>query len=212
MPLKQTVKQEVITKLEEYEGRYDHLYIDTKGKVTVGVGHLVASEINIAFVTMHKLVNNLPSGLATLEEKKAEYRTISKQKKNYRAAWYKQYTTLVMSDVDINSQRDKHVDSFYAELTSIYKKTNGYPDDFDNFPEKIQIALFDMIFNLGKTKLKNTFPTLNTAIKTSNWGKAALESNRPDVNASRNNYVRDLFNAAESAKPKKPEAVKSLKP
>ena len=212
MPLKQAVKQEVITKLEEYEGRYDHLYLDTKGKVTVGVGHLVASEINIAFVTMYKLVNKLPSGFATLEEKKVEYRTISKQKKSYKAAWYKQYTTLVMRDVDINSQRDKHIDSFYAELTSIYKKTNGYPDDFDNFPEKVQIALFDMIFNLGKTKLSNTFPTFNAAIKTSNWGKAALESNRPDVNASRNNYVKDLFNAAESAKPNKPEAVKSLKP
>ena len=108
-----------------------------------------------------------------------------------------------MKEEDINSQRDKHIDSFYSELTSIYKKTNGYPEDFDNLPDKVQIALFDMIFNLGKTKLKNTFPSFNAAIKASDWKKAALESNRPDVSTNRNTYVKDLFNAAELSSPKK---------
>ena len=209
MALKQTVKEEVIGKLEEYEGRYEHLYLDTKNKVTVGVGHLLASEISMVFVTMYKVANNFPAGLATLEDKKTEYRNIAKQKKNYKAAWYKKFTTLAMKEGDIDSQRDKHMDPFYLELTSIYKKTNGYPEDFDNFPEKVQIALFDMIFNLGKTKLNNTFPSFNAAIKTSDWKKAAVQSNRPDVSVSRNTYVKDLFNAAELAKPKKTETAKS---
>ena len=84
MSLKETVKQEVVSKLEEYEGRYEHLYLDTKNKVTVGVGHLLNSEIDMAFVTMYKLVNNLPAGLATLEERKAEYANIAKQKRIIR--------------------------------------------------------------------------------------------------------------------------------
>ena len=199
MPLNATVKSTVITKLEEYEGRYNHLYLDTKGKVTVGVGHLLANKTAIHSVTMYKIVNNLPSIAATIPEKDTEYNNIAKQKKNYKASWYKQHTTLVMKDTDINAQRDKHIDSFYKELTGIYKKSNGYADDFDNFPEKVQIALFDMIFNLGAGKLRNTFPSFNTAIKSNDWAKAGSESNRPDVNASRNQFVSDLFNAAAAA-------------
>lgn len=108
-----------------------------------------------------------------------------------------------MKDGDIDSQRDEHIDDFYKELTGIYKKANGYADNFDGMPDRIQIALFDMIFNLGATKLKNIFSSFNNGIKTSDWAKAALESNRPDVNTARNAHVRDLFNNEELAKPKK---------
>jgi len=202
MPLKTTVQTEVEKKIEEYEGRYNHMYLDTKSKVTIGVGHLITNRTAVTTLTLYTLKNNLPNVAATLKEKQDEYDTIAKQKKNYKASWYKQHCKLVMKDLDINTQRKKHITTFYTELCGLYKKTKGYTTDFDSMPESVQKALFDMIFNLGLTKLSTTFTKFNSAIKQEKWDEAAKQCNRPDVNAARNTYVKGLFTTAHSAKPK----------
>ncbi|EPF7652954.1 hypothetical protein ACXLRA_003135 [Vibrio vulnificus] len=211
MPLAESVKQEVSKKIEQYEGRSNHLYLDTKGKVTVGVGHLISSRNAIATVRLYKTKNNLPSQIATMIEKQEEYDNITKLPygMRYGASSFKSHTTLVMKEIDINSQRDNHISSFYSELSSIYKKSNGYTDDFDNFHKNIQLALFDMIFNLGATKLVNVFKKFNSALKDGDWQKAAAESNRPDVNSARNQYVKQLLNSVPVPKNKPLEALKS---
>ena len=78
MPLSISIKTELSKNLYKYEGKFNHLYLDTKGKVTVGVGHLVANRVAISIVTLYKTKNKLPTQLATLSEKQAEYDTISK--------------------------------------------------------------------------------------------------------------------------------------
>lgn len=205
MPLNSSVKKRVAEKLEQYEGRLDHLYLDSKGKVTVGIGHMVPSSAAMISVTMYKKEDKATK-VATFDQKKKEYETISKKKKGYRASWYKTHTTLFMKSADIEAQRDVHLDSFYSELTNIYKKGNGYASSFDEFPEDVQVALFDLIFNLGATKLNNTFPNFNKAIKDQDWEKAAKESNRPDVNQARNDFVKGLLNGV--AEEEKEEANK----
>jgi GH24 family phage-related lysozyme (muramidase) len=200
MPLKATVKTEVEKKIEEYEGRYNHMYLDSKAKVTIGVGHLIANRNAVASLMLYTTKNNQVVALASLTDKQAEYDVIAKQKKNYKGSWYKQYTKLIMKDFDINAQRTKHLDTFYKELTNLYSRVKGYASDFDNMPDCVQKALFDMIFNLGATKLSTTFALFNAAIKKEEWDVAAKQCNRPDVNAVRNNYVKDLFTAAHNAK------------
>lgn len=109
-----------------------------------------------------------------------------------------------MGNTDIDILTDEHIESFEKELKNLYS-------GFDNLPEEVQLGLFDMIFNLGATTLGDKFPSFNKAIKEKDWTKAAKESNRPDVNAERNKYVRDLFDkAAENAKAK--EAPAESKP
>lgn len=107
--------------------------------------------------------------VASLVEKQAEYDKISKLPygQRYGSNSFKPHTSLVMKDSDINTQRDKHINNFYAELTNIYKKSNGYPDDFDNLHKNVQLALFNMIFNLGATKIVGSFPNFNKALKSS---------------------------------------------
>lgn len=51
--LNANVRKTVSKTLEEYEGRIDHLYLDTKGKVTVGIGHMIPNAPAMAGVTMH---------------------------------------------------------------------------------------------------------------------------------------------------------------
>jgi len=55
---------------------------------------------------------------------------------------------------------------------------------------------FDMIFNLGMSKLKNTFPNFNKHLKAGDYKKAALESSRKDIADERNTYVRNLLAGA----------------
>ena len=207
MALDSTVKTEVIKKIEEYEGHVEHLYLDTKGKVTVGVGHLVKNKAAMASVKMYTVNNKLPDKLADKATKETEYDTVAKQTKGKLASYYKKHTTLVMKKVDIDAQRDKHIESFYTELTNIYKKSKGYPDDFDKLPKEVQKALFDMIFNLGATKIVSVFKNFDKAVKAGDWSKAATESKRTGIQSTRNEYVRKLFEAAAKAKKAKSAAT-----
>ncbi len=193
MGLNADVKKRVAKKLEEYEGRVNHLYLDAKGYVTIGVGHLVKNRNAVAALVLCKTKNSVPAQLASLKEKQDEYDTIVKQPVKYMASWYKQHTTLVMKKEDIDALLDKHIDSFFQELIGIYQKSKGCFDEFDNLPENVQLALFDMIFNLGANQIVNDFPKFDQAIKAGDWATAARESNRPDVNIKRNNYVKSLF-------------------
>ena len=204
MPLSAVVKTEVSKNIEKYEGRIPHLYLDTVGRVTVGIGHMVPNKESMGAVTMYKKGTNNLLVLATDAEKHAEYDSIKKLSfgRGYGANSFKKHTTLIMKDVDMNAQRDKHIQSFYKELTGYYITANGFTAAFDAMPIEVQKALFDMVFNLGITKLKNQYIKLNGSIKLEKWDDAAKQSNRIGISATRNKYVFDLFKAAHRKKPK----------
>lgn len=64
--------------LSKYEGKIDHLYLDTKGKVTVGIGHLITNKNAMSGVTLYKVKNKLLTQPATLQEKMTEFTNIAK--------------------------------------------------------------------------------------------------------------------------------------
>lgn len=175
-------------KLETYEGCVEHMYLDTKGYVTVGVGHLLSTLTNaqsLAFIVQKD------SKVATKEQIKTDYDTVKKQTKGLLSSTYKKHTKLKLKKTDIDKLTNKHIDTFEGELKKVYGS-----DAFAAFPSEVRLALFDMIFNLGMTNLKNKFPTFNKYIKAKNWSDAAKESNRSDVSDARNKYVKDLLEKA----------------
>jgi GH24 family phage-related lysozyme (muramidase) len=201
MPLAADVKAKVAKKIEEYEGKINHLYLDSVGKVTVGIGHLIPDRNSVTTVPLFHAKNGVATKPATPQEKQKEYDTIAKLNKGYKASWYGKHTTLLIKDSDITTQLNKHIASFYQELTNIYKKSSGYPDDFDKLPKNVQIALFDMIFNLGAHKIVNVFTSFDKAVKAGDWKKASQECNRPQLDPARNNYVKNLFLSAATITP-----------
>ena len=181
-----TEKQELRQKLAKYEGTVFHMYLDSNGYVTVGVGHLINT---VADAQKLSFIDEKTKKKATADEIKTDFETVSKQQKKKRASFYKPHTKLVLEQADIDDLTNEHIDNFYKELKKIYS-------DFDDYPEEARLALFDMIFNLGMTALRKEWPKFNEEIKIKDWRKAADESHRPDVSAERNMYVKDLFEKA----------------
>ena len=94
-----TEKATLRSKIEKYEGKINHMYLDSNGFVTVGVGHLIkdlASAQKLSF----KKGNNVS---ASKDEIKADYEAVKKQPKNRLASFYKKYVKLKLSDLDINT-------------------------------------------------------------------------------------------------------------
>lgn len=176
--------------LEKYEGRVPHMYLDSKGYVTVGVGHLLAYLVSAQRLPFIKVNGKRASNT----EIKSEYDSIKKQPfGNYVATFYKTHTKLTLADSDIDKLTNNHIDSFSKEL-------KGFYNDFDLYPTEVRLALFDMVFNLGITRLKSQFKLFNAAVVAKDWQKAANESQRSrPISAARNQYVKDLLEKAAKA-------------
>lgn len=80
--------------------------LDSKGLVTVGVGHMIATATDaqqLAF-TVNKTAKD-----ATAHEIQTEYDNIKKQPKNRLAIVYKQFTTLSLANAAIDKLTDDHI-------------------------------------------------------------------------------------------------------
>jgi GH24 family phage-related lysozyme (muramidase) len=192
-----TENAELMKRLEQYEGFIEHLYVDSKGKATIGVGHMLPNASATAGLTLYVKKTGMP---ATADQKKAEYEAVMKEPGpgTHAASWYKSKTTLMIKREDADALTKEHIRSFEAELKNIYT-ASAYAPGFDKFPESVRLALFDMIFNLGATGLSKKWPKFNEAIAKGDWAKAADNCNRPDVQVQRNNYVKGLLQQAADA-------------
>jgi lysozyme len=60
------------------------------------------------------------------------------------------------------------------DIKQYYKELRGIINKFDELPEKAQLVLVDMTYNLGLSKLLN-FENMLDAIDAHDWEKAAIE-------------------------------------
>jgi len=183
--LSEEIKDKLRINIEKYEGKVSHMYLDSRGFATVGVGHLL-KDVGAAEELPFEKNNDEPATQAEISE---EYNFLSQQEGNRVASYYKKFTHLTLSDKAIDALTDKHIDTFYKELTIIY-------DGFDDFPEDVKLALFDMIFNLGMTGLRKKWPKMNACIARKDWAAAAENCRRRGIADDRNNYVKSLLLAS----------------
>lgn len=180
----------LMKRLEQQEGRIPHMYLDTRGYVTVGVGNMIPDANQAAAISF---VHRDTGRAATATEIREEYSAIKQRPygRRYGASAFRPYTSLELTNATIDQLTRKHVQSFTGELQTIYGKAA-----FNAMPDKVKLALYDMIFNLGMTKLKNEYPNFNRHIGNSDWAAAARESRRGGISDERNLYVRNLLNQA----------------
>jgi len=175
--------------LETYEAKIPYMYVDTNGHVTVGIGTMLPSVADA-----QRLAFNKPSGVrATAAEIKAEFERVQRAfAKNKAATAYHSPTSLTLTEDTIKELVRTHVD---ADRISLH---NRYSDFYD-FNLGIQVALHDMIYQLGSAGL-GKYTTFNKAVNDKNWTKAADESNRKDANKARNDATKKAFTDAQAVK------------
>ena len=95
------------------EGSISHMYLDTVGKVTVGVGNMLP---NVAAAQRLSFVVRVTKKKATKDEIKTDFETIRNQTKGQVASRYKAKTKLDLPEKDINALLDARIVTFKREL------------------------------------------------------------------------------------------------
>jgi GH24 family phage-related lysozyme (muramidase) len=187
-------KEEVLTnklkeKMVEHEGVKPSPYLDSKGILTIGVGNNVDKLEN--FIALD-ITNTKTGELMTVAEKTALYNEIRTDisAKTFDA---KNYAYAQVPPREMYAKFDTQLNQAYSEVS---KKV----DSFSALPVPVQQALVDMQFNMGDSKFQagpNTsggeWPKLFEAINNKDWAAAARESNRKDVQSSRNSWTKEQF-------------------
>jgi hypothetical protein len=111
------------------------------------------------------------------------------------AGFYHSAQGLQLSQVDILNITRAKVVQCDTELAASYSA-------YDFFPDCVKIALLDMVWNLGISKLRSTYPHFNVAVSAQDWKTAAAQCGR-NVNvpafAPRNAWTVAQFNQAVNA-------------
>jgi GH24 family phage-related lysozyme (muramidase) len=171
-----------------FEGRIHWMYLDTKGNVTVGVGQLLptpdaASEFRFRRHTAE---------FATQAEIRAEFVLVRDMKAGLVPLSYRRFSSLLLASEDIDSNLSSTMADCVLELGKLFP-------DFQAYPDPAKIALLDMRFNLGITRLREEFPKFCALVKAQNWLGACLESRRQDIAAHRNDWTAEQFMLASGA-------------
>jgi GH24 family phage-related lysozyme (muramidase) len=178
--------------LSGFEGSIRYMYLDTAGKVTVGVGNMLpdaAAAQALAFVVRPGPGADPAAApiAATPDQIAADFANVTQQSKAMTASYYKQFTTLDLPDEAITALLTARVQAFTTQLIATFP-------NFNNYPSAACAAIFDMAFNLGLKKVTNNFPTFSKAVLAADWTTAAAQCHRlPPISDSRNNWTQAQF-------------------
>lgn len=167
------------------------MYLDSRGFVTVGKGKLLPDSDSAAALPFRRRAAQV---LATADEVRAEYNVIAGVigDGDRGAAFFEQFTNLYLPQIDIDRLVSDLMRGNFEDLLQMFPS-------FGNFPLSAQIALWDMIYNLGPPNLRSEFPLMRDAILEGDWEEAARQSHRLGISDQRNQHVFDLFMDATEA-------------
>ncbi len=170
---------------ERWEGKIPHMYLDTKGLVTVGVGKMLP---NVAAAQELDFVRRADGSAASADEIAIDFNAVSAQVKGKLAATYKKYASLDLTDEAIGALLKAVVEGFEEDLAQSFA---GY----DGYPLPVKKALLDMVYNLGLDGLLK-FKKMKASVEAGDWTTAAAQCHRNGPSDERNDWTRELFLAA----------------
>lgn len=182
----------------DFEGFIPHRYLDKPGNVTVAIGHLITGDKDA--VRIHN--GHLPffrkngTGRATDAEVVAEFNRLTalkSTKKNFKPTAFSKYTRLKvdLSDAEALARFDATVR--IGEISAMpFTK-------FASYPAGVQMAIADLVFNLGASRFRSIFRKFQHAVLHRDWATAKAESSRSSVSQARNTAVAAMFDAAIAA-------------
>jgi GH24 family phage-related lysozyme (muramidase) len=197
-----------------FEGSIPHMYLDSRGFVTVGVGKMLptpAEAVGIRFV--HR------GGLqpASAAEITAAYLAVRGAVANRQASAYRNLTDLDLAP----GESDRLLNQ------ELQRAEDGARDLFggwNHFPLAAQLALLDMVYNMGAGRAITAaerqaggrehglyqFHRLREAVAREDWVAASRECHRIGIQASRDTWTRNKFLEAAHIAPPRPEPHRAL--
>ena len=175
------------------EGNPNYVYLDPKYIKTIGRG----KNIN-TFETFNKInFKNKKSGnIATRQEKidnfnKLENWTKANKKNaadthNYKASYFKDLSDLY---IDPEEERRLHTEHVLKDIPVIKNIIKNY----DELNHEKQLAVLDMVYNLGATKFDNQFKKFINAVNTNSVDGMLAEYHRKGISEDRNKWTSDLL-------------------
>jgi GH24 family phage-related lysozyme (muramidase) len=175
--------------LTRWEGSCRHMYVDTRGYVTTGVGNLLRDANAAAALPWVHRATGKP---ASAEEIRAAFRDVATLGAGHKAGFYERASDLVLPQAKIEQLAASRLENeFLPGLRRLCPH-------FDDYPLPAQRALVDMAYNLGLGGL-GKFPILLAACERGDFAAAAEACNRRSSRQERNDATRALFLEAASA-------------
>lgn len=147
------------------EGNVPHMYADSGGIVTVGIGHAI-----FRLQDAHKLpfVRKDTGAPATQQEIDKDYNAVVGIA-NHVARYFDSLTELELSQADIDNLVQADFNTHIQIADAFFS--------LDTLPQPVQIALFDLAFQAGGNLTANEYPNLQDALRRRDWVRAGAEMN-----------------------------------
>jgi GH24 family phage-related lysozyme (muramidase) len=184
----------------DVEGFVSHMYKDTEGKVTIGIGTNLTdnggAEGAIRMLLGKTLVKKTKE-LATPRQIEQDYDTVlalnlrTSGDKPAAAKAYARHTNIILSRAGARELAEVFVKS---EIATVVR--GGLYPDFETTLAKAQMGLMDIVYNVGYTRFANQFDNFQFAYNRRDWGTASLETFRSEISGARNGIVIGLFEDA----------------
>ena len=187
------------------EGDITHIYPDSEGHPTVGIGHHIEGEqdllaIHERFGFYNRRDDGEPGAeLADFEDVLKDYRQFEgygKHDTNARA--FRRSTSVDLLSGDVIGLRDQDIE---VRIGEIQNSPQHFPH-YLTYPLDAQLALLDMVFNRGMRRVKNDDRSFIEAIQNRNWKRAAeTSSNVGNPSDPRQAEAKGLFMQAAAKEP-----------
>jgi GH24 family phage-related lysozyme (muramidase) len=169
--------------LLRWEGNCRHMYRDSEGFVTTGIGHLLRTADEAVKLPWVHASTGQP---ASPSEVRAAFAGVAGMPTGHKAPYYERGSDLRLSPDVVRDLADRRLEREF--LPGIRRH---FPH-FDSYPAPAQSALVDMAYNLGVAGLGN-FKKLIAACERGDFATAATESHRKSCRDDRNDATHALF-------------------
>lgn len=191
----QTAQNALHDFLKQYEGKVNFMYLDVKGLVTIGIGHLI-DPVNMAMKLEFRQKGG--NGAVSGAEVAAEWQTVKSRRDLIPkgGAAFGSVTRLELSDNGIKAMVKSH-----AAGIENYIKTNAsaskFYSNFDNWPADAQLAFMGVAWG-GIPIPQFGWHKFPEACRIEDWEQAATECKiSSPIAAGRNEAHKTMFlNAA----------------
>jgi GH24 family phage-related lysozyme (muramidase) len=175
---------------KKWEGVVQHLYLDTKGLVTVGIGNLT-NTLNAAQAL--PFVNSSTGQAATKGEIQTNFNAVKGMKAAMVATSYRQNPNLVLTNEEIEKLAgDRIRDEFLPQIRKVFS-------GFDGYPIEAKEVIVDITYNVGTGKIRS-WKNLIKHAEASDWSAASEEAVVSSSSQSRNNWRKSTMASAGSSK------------